>query len=158
MKLIINAKTQELFAEYKKTQLKQSIDIVQSVLQTISTQIISFGFPESEDDLYQGVPYMDLVEFESRLCIETEAAEKIMDRLIEYDNYEQDLGGSTRYEDMLEELKGVVSILKDISIRLTADKALTRAALNSVEQYECGLNIAIHMLETCIDTHIVGIK
>ena len=81
MKLIIEARTQDLFAEYKKNQLKQSVAIVESVLHTISCGIISFGFPESEDDLYQGLPYMDLVKFESRLRIETEAAEEVMARL-----------------------------------------------------------------------------
>ena len=157
MKLIIEARTQDLFAEYKKNQLKQSVAIVESVLHTISCGIISLGFPESEDDLYQGLPYMDLVKFESRLRIETEAAEEVMARLKTYDNYEQDIGGITRYEDMLEEVVWVVSILKDISRRLAADKKLTHVVLHSVEQYECGLSIAIQMLESCIDTHIVGI-
>lgn len=157
MKLIIEARTQDLLAEYKKIQLKQSIDIVESVLHTVSSEIISFGFPESEDDLYQGLPYMDLVKFESRLRIETEAAEKVMARLKNYDNYKQDLGGVTRYEVMLEEIVGVVSILKDLSRRITADKELTSVVVNNVEQYECGLSIAIRMLESCIDTHIVGI-
>lgn len=157
MKLIIKAETKDLLAEYKKTQLKQSIDIVESVLHTVSSQIISFGFPESEDDLYQGLPYMDLVRFESRLRIETEAAEEVMARLKNYDNYEQDIGGVTRYEDMLEEIVGVVSILKDLSRRITEDKELTSVAVNDVEQYERGLSIAIRMLESCIDTHIVGI-
>ena len=157
MKFIIEARTQDLFAEYKKNQLKQSIDIVESVLLAVLSEIIRFGFPESEDDLYQGLPYMDLVKFESRLRIETEAAEKVMARLRKYDDYEQDLGGVTRYEDMLEEIVGVVSILKDISRRLAADKKLTHVVLHSVEQYECGLSIAIQMLESCIDTHIVGI-
>ena len=157
MKLIIEARTQDLFAEYKKNQLKQSIAIVESVLHTISCGIISFGFPESEDDLYQGLPYMDLVKFESRLRIETEAAEEVMARLKTYDNYEQDIGGITRYEDMLEEVVGVVSILKDLSRRITVDKELTSVAINDVEQYERGLSIAIQMLESCIGTHIVGI-
>lgn len=157
MKLIIKAETQDLLAEYKRTQLKQSLDIVYSVLQTISTQIIYFGFPESEDDLYQGLPYMDLVKFESRLRIETEAAEEVMARLKDYDNYEQDIGGVTRYEGMLEEIVGIVSILKDLSRRITGDKELTSVAINDVEQYERGLSIAIQMLESCIDTHIVGI-
>lgn len=157
MKLIIKAETQDLLAEYKKTQLKQSIDIVESVLHTVSSQIISFGFPESDDDLYQGLPYMDLVRFASRLSIETEAAEEVMARLKNYDNYEQDIGGVTRYEDMLEEIVGVVSILKDLSRRITEDKELTSVAVNDVEQYERGLSIAIRMLESCIDTHIVGI-
>ena len=157
MKLIIEAKTQDLLAEYKKNQLKQSIAIVESVLHTISSEIISFGFPESEDDPYQGLPYMDLVKFESRLRIETEAAEEVMAGLKNYDNYEQDIGGVTRYEDMLEEIVGVISILKDLSRRITADKELTMVAVDNVEQYECGLSIAIQMLESCIDTHIVGI-
>lgn len=157
MKLIIDARTQDLFAEYKKTQLKQSIDIVESVLRTISSQIISFGFPESEDDLYQGLPYMDLVRFESRLCIETEAAVEVMARLKNYTNYEEDMGGATRYEYMFEEIVGVVSILKDLSRRITEDKELTSVVINDAEQYERGLSIAIQMLESCIGIHIVGI-
>ena len=157
MKFIIEARTQDLFAEYKKNQLKQSIDIVESVLLAVLSEIISFGFPESEDDLYQGLPYMDLVKFESRLRIETEAAEEVMAGLKNYDNYEQDIGGVTRYEDMLEEIVGVISILKDLSRRITADKDLTMVAVDNVEQYERGLSIAIQMLESCIDTHIVGI-
>lgn len=157
MKLIINAETQDLLAEYKKTQLKQSLAIVESVLHTVSSEIISFGFPESEDEPYQGLPYMDLVKFESRLRIETEAAQKVMARLKNYSNYEEDMGGATRYEYMLEEIMGVVTILKDISRRLSADKKLTHVAINSVVQYKCGLSIAIQMLESCIDTHIVGI-
>lgn len=157
MKLIINAETQDLLAEYKKTQLKQSLAIVESVLHTVSSEIISFGFPESEDEPYQGLPYMDLVKFESRLRIETEAAQKVVARLKNYSNYEEDMGGATRYEYMLEEIMGVVTILKDISRRLSADKKLTHVAINSVVQYKCGLSIAIQMLESCIDTHIVGI-
>lgn len=157
MKLIIDARTQDLLAEYKKTQLKQSIAIVESVLHTISCGIISFGFPESEDDLYQGLPYMDLVRFASRLCIETEAAEEVMARLNNYTNYEEDMGGATRYEYMLEEIVGVVSILKNLSRRITEDKELTSVVINDVEQYERGLSIAIQMLESCIGTHIVGI-
>ena len=157
MKLIINAETQDLLAEYKKTQLKQSLAIVESVLHTVSSEIISFGFPESEDEPYQVLPYMDLVKFESRLRIETEAAQKVMARLKNYSNYEEDMGGATRYEYMLEEIMGVVTILKDISRRLSADKKLTHVAINSVVQYKCGLSIAIQMLESCIDTHIVGI-
>lgn len=157
MKLIIEARTQDLFAEYKKNQLKQSVDIVESVLHTISTEIISFGFPESGDDLYQGLPYMDLVKFASRLRIETDAAEQLMASLKNYDDYEQDLGGVTRYEDMLEEIVGVLSILRDLSRRITADKELTCVVIDNVEQYERGLSIAIQMLESCINTHIVGI-
>ena len=157
MKLIIKAETQDLLAEYKKTQLKQSIAIVESVLHTISSETISFGFPESEDDPYQGLPYMDLVKFESRLRIETEAAQKVMARLKNYSNYEEDIGGVTRYEYMLEEIVGVVSILKDLRRRITADQELTSVAINAVEQYERGLSIAIQMLESCIDTHLVGI-
>lgn len=157
MKLIIEARTQDLLAEYKKTQLKQSIDIVESVLHTVSSEIISFGFPESEDDLYQGLPYMDLVRFESILRIETGADQKVMARLKNYSNYEEDMGGATRYEYMLEEIVGVVSILKDLRRRITADQELTSVAINAVEQYERGLIIAIQMLESCIDTHIVGI-
>lgn len=158
MKLIIEAETQDLLAEYKKTQLKQSIAIVESVLHKISSEIISFGFPESEDDPYQGLPYMDLVKFESRLRIETEAAQKVMARLKNYTNYEEDMGGATRYEYMLEEIVGVVSILKDLRLRITVDQELTSVAINAVEQYERGLSIAIQMLESCIDTHIVGIQ
>ena len=58
---------------------------------------------------------------------------------------------------MLEEVVGVVSILKDLSRRITVDKELTSVAINDVEQYERGLSIAIQMLESCIGTHIVGI-
>lgn len=158
MKLIINAKTQDLFAEYKHNQLKWSLDIVHSVLMTISSQVISFGFPESEDDMQYGIPHMDLVNFESRLRIETEAATKVIDGLKSDDNYEREIDGITRYVDVLEEIAGAVSILRDISRRLRADEELTRVALHDVEQYKCGLTIAIRLLETCIDTHMVGIQ
>ena len=158
MKLIIVARTQDLFAEYKKNQLKMSLDIVHSVIKTISGQIIYFGFPESEDNIQSGVPYMDLVNFESRLRIETEGVADVLYRLKSDDNYEREVEGITGYAEVLEEIAGAVSILRDISRRLAADKELTSAALNDVEQYKIGLAIATRMLESCIDTHLVGIQ